>query len=173
VAVADSHGTLHPAAPDLIRELDPFLILHAGDIGDLSVLDELEQLAPVVAVRGNIDGRASRLFDLITVELSGGDRRRLTVLLAHIALNRTRLRREVRNLAFAQDADLVVCGHSHLPWIGTDQGLVVFNPGSLGPRRFSLPVTLGLIEIKAAGVDLSHWNCETGQRWQPGGPAGG
>jgi hypothetical protein len=61
----------------------------------------------------------------------------------------------------------VVCGHSHVPFIGRDRGLSVFNPGSIGPKRFHLPIVFGVIDIAKNGVSLQHIDCETGERWEP------
>lgn len=167
IALADTHGRLHPAALEHIAARDPATILHAGDIGELTILDELGSLAPTIAVRGNIDTRSVGLYDFITLGLTSARGSVLTVLLTHIAIARTRLHRDVRTIAQAQGADLVVCGHSHIPWIGTDQGIAVLNPGSLGPKRFALPITFAVIDISPNGVDLHHVDCETGLRWRP------
>jgi predicted phosphodiesterase len=61
----------------------------------------------------------------------------------------------------------VVCGHSHIPFIARDRGVGVFNPGSIGPRRFGLPIVLGSIEITDTGAALKHIDCETGKPWMP------
>lgn len=166
--VADTHGRCHPAALESIAAQRPAYILHAGDIGDLTILDDLEELAPTIAVRGNVDGRDSGLHDIVTLALTTESGGKLTILLTHIGIARTKLRSEIRKLAWAQDADLVVCGHSHIPWLGTDGGLVVFNPGSIGPRRFALPITFGVIDVAPEGVNLSHLDCERGGiAWRP------
>src|SRR5690242_2391175 len=83
VAVADTHSRPHPSAADRIRALEPDAILHAGDIGDLQVLRALSAIAPVLAVRGNIDERAPDLPDSITIELQAGGDSALTLLLMH------------------------------------------------------------------------------------------
>ena len=164
--VADTHSRPHPRAAAHLAALAPDAILHAGDIGDLSVLDELAAIAPVHAVRGNIDGRAPGLPDVLELDLAGGVRS-LRVLLTHIAVNGPRLRPEVRKLAQAAGAALVVCGHSHVPFIAREGGITVFNPGSVGPRRFALPILFGSIEIGPGGVRLAHLDAETGQPWSP------
>ena len=69
--------------------------------------------------------------------------------------------------AKASGAGLVVCGHSHVPFAAHDRGLTVFNPGSVGPRRFHLPIVFGVIEVRAEGVSLRHVDCETGLPWTP------
>ena len=64
-------------------------------------------------------------------------------------------------------AGLVVCGHSHVPFVTNDRGLALFNPGSVGPRRFALPIVFGVMEVTSAGVSLRHVDCETGLPWRP------
>jgi hypothetical protein len=169
--VADTHSTPHPAATKHLRALAPDAILHAGDIGDLSVLDALAAIAPVFAVRGNIDVHAPSLPDHLTLDIVEGDATRFRILLLHIGVDGPRLRAPVARLARAEDAALVVCGHSHVPLIARDRDLSVFNPGSAGPRRFHLPIVFGTIELTHADVRLAHIDCETGQRWSPGGPS--
>ena len=171
--VADTHS--HPHADTLarLRAQAPDAILHAGDIGDLEVLDQLATVAPVHAVRGNIDGRAGELPDVLVLDLAGevaGAPRRLRVLLTHIAVAGPRIRAEIAKAARAHQATLIVCGHSHVPFIGGDRGLTVFNPGSVGPRRFQLPIVFGVLDVLAAGkVRLQHLSVETGQPWLPPG----
>lgn len=167
VVVSDSHGRPHRNALPLVEQLEPAAILHAGDVGPLTHLDRLETIAPTIAVRGNVDSRATGLFDIVTVELHDDQAVRLRLLLVHIGIARSRLRREIRELAQRREAQLVVCGHSHIPWLGTDDGVAVLNPGSIGPRRFSLPITMGSIDVKQEGVTMQHWDCETMQWWNP------
>lgn len=167
VAVSDTHGRPHPAATGVLRSLAPAAILHAGDVGDRSILDALGAIAPTVAVRGNVDSRALGLPDVATVELTERDRPRFVIVVVHVGLFGTRLRREVRSLVSERGAQLVVCGHSHMPWIGLDGSTAVLNPGSCGPRRFSYPITVGVVDVTPAGVDLHHVDCETGERWMP------
>jgi hypothetical protein len=162
VVVADTHSNPHPRARELIAAEDPDAILHAGDIGALSVLADLEELAPLYAVRGNIDGRGE-LPDSVAIEI--GDL--CTVLLTHIAVAGPKLRADAARLAQRHGASIVICGHSHVPFIGQDRGLVVFNPGSIGPRRFSLPIVFGVMSIGPGVFELEHVSCETGERWAP------
>jgi predicted phosphodiesterase len=91
----------------------------------------------------------------------------MRMLLVHIAVYGPKIRADVAKLARAAKASLIVCGHSHVPFIGVDKGLTVFNPGSIGPRRFSLPIVFGTIDVTAKGVKLAHVNCETGAAWSP------
>lgn len=197
--VADTHSQPHPATLERLRGLAPDAILHAGDIGELSVLAPLAELAPLYAVRGNIDARAQGLPDVIVVDVrdasdpffattgvasqaaadigegtSEDDAERasaspplLRFLLLHIAVAGPRLRAEVVKLAAEERASLVVCGHSHVPFIGRDRGVAMFNPGSVGPRRFALPIVLGAITISGGRARLMHIDCETGAPWSP------
>jgi putative phosphoesterase len=167
VVVADTHGRPHPNAAALISRLAPALILHGGDIGELSVLDQLRQLAPLFAVRGNIDARVRGVPDSMDIELRAGAHSLIKLLLIHIAVYGPKLRGEVARLAQAHSARFVVCGHSHVPFIGRDKGLTLFNPGSIGPRRFQLPITLGVMEIGGDGISMRHVSCETGETWLP------
>jgi putative phosphoesterase len=168
--VADTHSQPHPKAAEYLAACAPDAILHAGDIGDLEVLAHLARIAPVHAIRGNIDVHASDLPDVLTLDLvrSAQDRQPLLrILLVHIGVHGPKLRAEVAAMARAQDAQAVVFGHSHVPFIGRDRGLTVFNPGSIGPRRFHLPIVFGTVEITPAGLRFAHIDCETGTRWSP------
>lgn len=165
--VADTHSKPHPATQERLRALEPDAILHAGDIGDLHVLEDLQRVAPVYAVRGNIDVHANVIPDRLTIDVVDGSELRLRLLLVHIAVYGPKLRAEVAKRASDAGASLVVCGHSHVPFIGRDRGLTVFNPGSIGPRRFQLPIVLGRIELTQTSARLSHIDCETGQPWMP------
>lgn len=162
--VADTHSQPHAATRERLTELAPDAILHGGDIGELSVLDELAAIAPVYAVRGNIDTHARDLPDVLVLDVGP-----LRILLTHIAVYGPKLRAEVAAMARAEGAKLVVCGHSHVPFIGADRGLTVFNPGSIGPRRFSLPIVFGRIDIAAGAVKLAHLEAATGRTWLPPG----
>jgi len=157
--VADTHSRPHAGTFEHLRAMAPDAILHAGDIGDLAVLEQLREIAPVHAVRGNIDKH--ELPEDLVVELGP-----LRVFMTHIAVYGPRLRGDVAKKAHAANANLVVCGHSHVPFIAKEKGLTVFNPGSCGPRRFELPIVFGRIEI-GTSVKLAHISAETGLRWLP------
>lgn len=166
--VADSHSEPHPKTLSHLRALGPEAILHAGDIGDLGVLETLREIAPVYAVRGNIDERADELPDVLIIDLVDTEASTTRILLTHIAVAGPRLRTEVAALAKKERAPLVVCGHSHVPFIGQDKGLAMFNPGSIGPRRFTLPILFGTIELSNGQLSMHHYSCETGRLWSPG-----
>jgi predicted phosphodiesterase len=91
----------------------------------------------------------------------------LRVLIVHIGVVGPHLRADVARMAGDERASLVVCGHSHVPFVGRERGITVFNPGSIGPRRFALPIVFGTIAIGDAGVKLAHVDCETGAAWVP------
>lgn len=165
--VADTHSKPHPAAAQRLRELSPDAILHAGDIGALTVLDGLATIAPVFAVRGNIDAHTPVVPEILVLEIMKGAALKLRLLLVHIAVYGVKLRADIARLASSQQASLVVCGHSHVPFIGRDRGVGVFNPGSIGPRRFGLPIMLGAIDITDTSAALKHIDCETGKPWMP------
>jgi uncharacterized protein len=167
--IADTHGRPHPDGVALVRAREPDAILHAGDIGDLGVLDAFEAVAPVTAVRGNIDER-THLPDDVTVDVrsaDGADGSALRMHLTHIAVRGPRLRADAARRAHTAGASLVICGHSHVPFVGADRGLTVFNPGSIGPRRFHLPIVFGVLTIAGGRLSMRHVDCETGQTWAP------
>jgi uncharacterized protein len=133
--ISDTHGLLRPAAVDAFSGVDH--IIHAGDIGSSEVLGELARLAPVTAVRGNNDkGSWARSLPLTQVTKIEG--RSLYVLhdIAELDLDPA-----------AAGFSAVIAGHSHKPTIETKGGVLFLNPGSAGPRRFKLPVSLALIEL--------------------------
>lgn len=169
--IADTHSRPHPRAAELIAAQRPDAILHAGDIGDVAVLDRFAGIARLLAVRGNIDGHGPELPDQLEIDLVAtgvGDRSALTkILLLHIAVNGPKLRADAARVAARMRAQLVVCGHSHVPFVGVDRGFTIFNPGSIGPRRFNLPIVFGIADLGPAHLRLWHVDCETGERWLP------
>lgn len=173
VVVADTHSQPHEKALPRIEAAEPDAILHAGDIGDLSVIDALSEIAPTLAVRGNIDVHANDLPDELAIDLLAGPgapdptAKLLRLLLIHIAVYGPKLRADAARRARAADASVVVCGHSHVPFIGRDRGLTIFNPGSIGPRRFHLPIVFGVMEVKDGRLTMKHVDCETGEPWLP------
>jgi putative phosphoesterase len=162
--VADTHSKPHPEAVRLLGEQQPVAILHAGDIGDrATALEPLRAVAPLHAIRGNIDDKV--LPDTLVLDVTDA----LKLYLVHIGQAGVRLRADVARAARAAGAKLVVCGHSHVPFVGVEGNLTVFNPGSIGPRRFALPIVFGIIDVSPAGVRFAHISCETGKRWLPPG----
>lgn len=165
--VADTHSRPHPRLDEHLDRYAPHAILHAGDIGEHAVLERLATHAELHAVRGNIDARDHDLPDSLVLDIEAPADRRLRLLLVHIAVNGPRLRADALRLAKTHAAELVVCGHSHVPFIGSDHRIAVFNPGSVGPRRFSLPIVFGTLTFGPQGGRLAHVDCETGAPWSP------
>ncbi|MFZ5562663.1 MAG: metallophosphoesterase family protein [Thermodesulfobacteriota bacterium] len=137
--ISDTHGLLRDSAAEALRGCD--LILHAGDIGHPGIIDALEAIAPVVAVRGNMDKGewAGRYNQWETVEVAG----RYIYMLHDIA---------DLDLDPVGQFDVVVYGHSHAPYNSVRKGVLFFNPGSAGPGRFRLPVSVGLLTIDDGSV---------------------
>ena len=133
--ISDTHGLLRPEAKEALRGSD--LILHAGDIGGEEILQELRRLAPVFAVRGNVDRGiwTETLPDTEVVKVAN-----LHIYLLH---DRGTLALVPAAAGFAA----VISGHSHMPAQAIHRGVLYFNPGSAGPRRFKLPVSLGRLKI--------------------------
>ncbi len=167
VVVADTHSRPDPRSGALIAAQRPDRILHAGDIGAPAVLDALRAHAPVTAVRGNIDAQMPGVPDAVTIDVRDGDRALVTLLLVHVALYGPKLRADAARMARAAGASLVACGHSHVPFLGRDQGIAIINAGSIGPRRFRLPIVFGVIDVRREGIAMHHVSCETGERWAP------
>src|SRR5882724_9124131 len=138
--ISDTHGLLRPEAIAALRGVDH--ILHAGDIGVPEILDRLRELAPVTAVRGNVDREpwAPALRETELVEVDD-----ISIYMLH-DLGQLDLKPEAAGFR------VVIYGHSHQPKIEEKSGVLYFNPGSAGPRRFHLPVTLGRMEIEKGKV---------------------
>ncbi len=169
VAVSDTHSHPHRDALKHIASRSPAAILHGGDIGALEVLDDLATVAPVIAVRGNIDGKGDGLPDVVDLTINR-DGQTLKLVMTHIAVRGPRLRADARRLALRHEASVLVCGHSHVPLLAMDGRVAVFNPGSIGPRRFTLPITFGVLAFGTKGLSFRHVDCETGERWDPPAP---
>lgn len=165
--VADTHSRPNAAGLQHLRALRPDAILHAGDIGNRAVLEQLSAIATTYAVRGNIDERPADLPDARVVDLCDREGALARLYMRHIALSGAKLRKDVVQRVTAEGASIVVCGHSHVPLVARERELVVFNPGSLGPRRFQLPTVFGVIEISRAGIEIHHVDAATGARWIP------
>ena len=141
--ISDTHGHFDPKIPNLFKHVSH--ILHAGDIGKLDVLQQLERIAPVTAVSGNIDegNVPPGVHAEQTLELGG-----LRIFLIHILGNPRRLSRALQQRIDGVQPDVVVFGHSHEPLIEKHGRVLYFNPGSAGPKRFSLPRSVGLLRIR-------------------------
>jgi len=143
--VSDTHGLLRPEVAPALKGVDR--ILHMGDVGRISILDELAKIAPVTAVRGNVDreGACGKLpeTDVVLVDDSVDGGRYIYML------------HDLKTLHLdpaAAKFAAVLHGHTHVPNFYTKKGVLYFNPGSCGPRRFELPVTVGLLTIAKSGA---------------------
>lgn len=140
--ISDTHGLLRPEVFEVFREVDH--ILHAGDIGPLDLLTELEALAPVTAVYGNTDGFdvRARLPQVQRLRLDGFD-----IVVTH-GDQLGSPTPEKLNAAFP-DAEIIVYGHTHKPLLTTvDLVVTVMNPGGAGHKRFNLPPSVGIMELE-------------------------
>ena len=128
--VSDTHGSLDPELIEVFQGVDH--IIHAGDIGDPEILEQLEALAPTTAVRGNIDGGELRFQPLeVVVEIA---EKRIAVL--HIAGSPKRPRKAARELLARERPDVIVVGHSHIPVVGKVGSTLWINPGAAGRHGF-------------------------------------
>ena len=133
--ISDTHGLLRPEALEALRGSEH--IIHAGDVGDPAILDQLGAIAPITAVRGNIDkgAWARQLPETEAVETGG-----VSIYVLH-DLSKLDLKPE------AAGFQVVIYGHSHIPKQDAHAGVLYFNPGSAGPKRFKLPITVGKLVI--------------------------
>ncbi len=138
--ISDTHGLLRPQALTALEGAD--LIVHAGDIGPPDILARLRMIAPTIAVRGNVDtspwGRSLPASEV--VEAAGR--------LLYVVHDRADLDVNPRAGGFAA----VIFGHSHRPEAVEHDGVLFLNPGSAGPRRFSLPISLAFLEVTAGAL---------------------
>jgi len=134
--ISDTHGLLRPEALAALQGSEH--IIHAGDIGDAAILDRLREIAPITAIRGNVDrdAWANSLPNTNVLQIGG-----ITIYVIH-NLQELDLKPEAAGFA------AVVCGHTHIPKSEIKNGVLFFNPGSAGPKRFRLPVTLGKLQIR-------------------------
>ncbi|MBI4847916.1 MAG: metallophosphoesterase family protein [Nitrospirae bacterium] len=139
--ISDTHGLLRPAAVDALQGSG--LIIHAGDIGKEGIIDELSAIAPVIAVRGNMDSEiwAYKFQRTEVIELNNT--------LLYVIHNISALDLDPA----ASHIKAVISGHTHRPSISSRKGVLYINPGSAGPKRFTLPVSVALLSLKADALD--------------------
>jgi putative phosphoesterase len=138
--ISDTHGLLRPEAIDRLTGVDH--IIHAGDIGGPYIVPGLENIAPVTAIRGNIDQAvwANSFADQEILDIAG-----YKIFILH---NRNESDHDPKAAGF----DIVISGHSHKPNIETIDETLYLNPGSAGPRRFTLPIALAFLELTAGSI---------------------
>ena len=142
--ISDTHGLLRPEVAPALRGVDR--ILHIGDVGDAFILTELAKIAPVTAIRGNVDreGACGKLPETEVVLIENPPHAGLYIYMLH----------DLKTLHLDPAAGkfaAVLHGHTHVPNFVTKKGVLYFNPGSCGPRRFGLPVTIGILTIESDG----------------------
>lgn len=155
--ISDTHGLLRPAAVAALA--GSRTILHAGDVGKTDILGRLQLLAPLIAIRGNVDTGptwASLLPATLTVEIGG------------IRIHLVHDRRDLSLDPAAAGIRVVVSGHSHQPSIEESAGVLYLNPGSAGPRRFHLPITLARLHLHGGRVEAELVELEV-ERGSKGG----
>ena len=133
--ISDTHGLLRPEAVEALRGSQH--IIHAGDVGDPEILEQLAEIAPLTAIRGNVDkgSWARKLSGTEVVEIGGA-----SIYVLH-DISKLDLKPETAGFG------VVVYGHSHMPKQEMRDGVLYFNPGSAGARRFNLPVTVGKLTV--------------------------
>lgn len=142
--ISDTHGLLRNEVFEVFAEVDQ--ILHAGDVGPMSIITELEALAPVTAVYGNTDAGEvrSKLPKVAELRLDGFD-----IVVTHGDQFGRDVPSEAYHAAYP-DADILIHGHTHIPKLETfDVVVTVMNPGGAGPRRFDIPASVGIIELES------------------------
>lgn len=149
--ISDTHGLLRPEVAPALAGVE--MILHLGDVGKIAILEELRKIAPVIAIRGNIDreGLCSALPETEVALIEG----RYVYMLHDLSA----LHLDPAAGKFAA----VLFGHSHVPNYYRRKGVLYFNPGSCGPRRFKLPVTVGLLRVTEDGSfepSIVNLDCE-------------
>ncbi len=137
--ISDTHGLVRPEALAALRGCEA--IVHAGDIGKPEVLDKLRELAPLTAIRGNVDTWATDLPDTAVVSFEG--------VRLYVIHDVKTLELDPRAAGFAA----VISGHSHVPKAETRDGVLYLNPGSAGPRRFKLPISVATLRVSEHGLE--------------------
>jgi putative phosphoesterase len=133
--ISDTHGLLRESALRAVQNTG--LIIHAGDVGDPKILEVLENLAPVIAVRGNVDtAEWATKLPLTAVVKTGG----VKIYVLHNV-------KELKLNSIPAGVSVIVSGHSHKPGQATRNGVLYINPGSAGPRRFNLPITVARLDL--------------------------
>ena len=142
--LSDTHGLLRPAVTNAILGVDH--ILHAGDVGDPLILERLASMAPVTAIRGNIDvaGPCALLPATEMVRLSG-----VLFYLVHSLA-------DLDIQPAAAGVRVVVSGHSHKPALHETNGVTYLNPGSVGPRRFHLPIAMAFVTVSGRDIAIEQ-----------------
>jgi uncharacterized protein len=144
--ISDTHGKLDEKVPELFAGVHR--IIHAGDIGDEELIWRLEEIAPVIAVRGNTDA-ATICFPNERLAVIGG----LTFFVRHQFATVEKMSPAQKRLIEQRMPDAIIFGHSHQGYSQSWRGTLLFNPGSAGPKRFNLPRSVGMLEIREDQIE--------------------
>lgn len=138
--ISDTHGILRPEIFSLFSTVDH--IVHAGDIGSRDIIEQLELIAPVLPILGNTDNpiKFPDLYDSAVLNTN-----HVSIYMIHNILT---MDLDPKSAGF----NAVICGHSHKPSIEVKKSILYFNPGSAGPKRFTLPVSAGILSIKGSTI---------------------
>jgi len=148
--IADTHGLYDPAVEEHFAGV--LAIVHAGDIGDRAVIESLQGIAPVVAISGNVDHYERSGYPRQIVIRRQGK----TVAVRHVLYEKGKLTEEAIRWLDSLQPDVCIFGHSHRPTIARYGRTLLFNPGSAGPRRFTLPRAIGILTITRKRVVPTH-----------------
>ncbi|MDK2877727.1 MAG: uncharacterized protein PWR06_443 [Thermoanaerobacteraceae bacterium] len=140
--ISDTHGFLRPEILEAFKGCDH--IVHAGDIGDPHIIDDLSKIAPVTAVRGNCD-RDGWAYKIPRTEAI-----KIGEVYLYVLHDINQLDINVKAAGF----DVVICGHSHKPLLEKHDGVIYLNPGSAGPKRFTLPIGAAKLKIEGKSIDV-------------------
>lgn len=145
--ISDTHGFIDPKIPKLFHDVDH--ILHGGDVGSHAALHELENIAPVTAVLGNVDGGMSlKMTEVVEV---GGRK-----FLLHHIVEPHNLEEDLKVTVSRARPDVIVFGHTHKPFVGTIDNILFLNPGYTGRQRFNLPRTLAYLHLEDGKMRVEH-----------------
>jgi len=144
--ISDTHGMLRPEVPRLFKGVD--MIVHAGDIGNANILKSLETIAPVTAVSGNVDGAVLSAF------LSDSETFEYKEFKFYLLHDLARLTIDPKSLGI----HMIISGHSHLPELRRENGIMYLNPGSAGPKRFDKPISLAKVTVREGRLWARHFN---------------
>jgi len=148
--LSDTHGLFDRAIARHFADVDH--ILHAGDIGKREVIEQLERIAPVTVVSGNVDGFEASGFPVEQVIELGGHR----IAIYHRLYEKGKLTKDGASFLERTIPDICVYGHSHQPKAEWREGMLLFNPGSAGPKRFHLPRAIGLLLFHRETIEAQH-----------------
>ena len=153
--ISDTHGIWRPEISEIFRGVHQ--ILHAGDVGRQEILEQLAEIAPVAAVRGNVDlsGEPSLLPSEVETELAG-----VRLLMRHAGASAEAMPSDLKRLLAMRGIGVLVFGHSHQRYSRYLNGTLLFNPGAAGPRRVSQPLSVATMEIEVGKISWKFWELE-------------